>query len=541
LRLIEGLKIKLDALDDKMNPLVEQIVNGNWVIRPSKIVRSVEGFIAEIMVVRPGFAGQAMHSMIFRFLSPNQDLKKPNEILPAEQKVFSIAHRNLKRIVESFPMIKESCSKTMESAYPYMTKGPHVHYCYLSNLLKSIDYIPQLRTKILQLIIHKLCRIDVNIPREDVELMHEVLQNSTMLTKIKAEGGGHLELNMECDYSEKENSLATVLDLCISQLFEYFDAELLIPNDSGYMELDNVFESLCLTFEKEMLTAFSANHVQFLFFYLLSHQSTYASKFLEFLWTKATCTFLPMVVRIQSMANMSGLLARALYIPIKTVKRWLTRMADWANSYVDVNVKNSHWSTVNIQAHFPFYSVCQAIFYVFAFRNKELIGSRKCVAYTRTLNLGRLVTCDLNPLKACVEMVAENFVNAAHFHQISYCRTVLERNERATIPTLLAESLDDLGEEAAAIAMNSMECFFPYDPFLLPRSRKWIDPIFRLYEPYLPELKIEKQEPSHLNTHDEDSIEMELSVSFKDSSFLASGMANLSDIKDEDSMDDYVD
>jgi len=53
-------------------------------------------------------------------------------------------------------------------------------------------------------------------------------------------------------------------------------------------------------------------------------------------------------------------------------------MSSWANTYVDEKVNGCHWSSVNINAHGFFYAVCQAIFYVFAFRNKELIGSRKC-------------------------------------------------------------------------------------------------------------------------------------------------------------------
>lgn len=62
----------------------------------------------------------------------------------------------------------------------------------------------------------------------------------------------------------------------------------------------------------------------------------------------------------------------------RVLKRWLSTLAEWANAYVDQRVKSSHWSSVNVQTHGPFYAVCQTIFYVFAFRNKDLVGSRKC-------------------------------------------------------------------------------------------------------------------------------------------------------------------
>jgi len=88
---------------------------------------------------------------------------------------------------------------------------------------------------------------------------------------------------------------------------------------------------------------------------------------------------------------------------------------------------------------------------------------------------------------------------------------------------------------------DSLEAFFPFDPYLLPRSEKWVNPTYRTYEAYLPEVKIEKQEsPNHWSDpSNEDSIDMELSTSFKDkdcSHFMARLMDS-SDIKDEP-MDD---
>ncbi len=56
------------------------------------------------------------------------------------------------------------------------------------------------------------------------------------------------------------------------------------------------------------------------------------------------------------------------------------------------------------------------------------------------------------------------------------------------------------------------------------RSRKWIDPTYRKYQEYCSEVKIEKSDSpskperrrSPKDENDEDSIDMELSTSFKD-------------------------
>lgn len=67
------------------------------------------------------------------------------------------------------------------------------------------------------------------------------------------------------------------------------------------------------------------------------------------------------------------------------------------------------------------------------------------------------------------------------------------------------------------------------------RSKKWVDPIYRIYDPYLPEVKMEKCEsparPDRFSDENEDSIEMELGSSYKDSQFMT--MARFMNIKDE--------
>ncbi|KHJ41152.1 hypothetical protein D918_08738 [Trichuris suis] len=50
----------------------------------------------------------------------------------------------------------------------------------------------------------------------------------------------------------------------------------------------------------------------------------------------------------------------------------------------------------------------------------------------RALQLNRLVTCTLNPLKFCDERVATNFANVARNYKIAFCHEVIERNRRAS-------------------------------------------------------------------------------------------------------------
>ena len=82
-----------------------------------------------------------------------------------------------------------------------------------------------------------------------------------------------------------------------------------------------------------------------------------------------------------------------------------------------------------------------------------------------------------------------------------------------------------------------------YYLLLCYRSRKWIDSIYRTYEPYLEEVKVEKTEPT---VDTEDSIEMELGsyTETRTNGFYCNGTIPFkfkSDVKDELVMDSFMD
>ena len=56
-----------------------------------------------------------------------------------------------------------------------------------------------------------------------------------------------------------------------------------------------------------------------------------------------------------------------------TVRDCLSMMIDWVHNYIS----HADYNRVSAAHHGPFYSVCQAIFYVFAFKHRELLAMPK--------------------------------------------------------------------------------------------------------------------------------------------------------------------
>lgn len=86
----------------------------------------------------------------------------------------------------------------------------------------------------------------------------------------------------------------------------------------------------------------------------------------------------------------------------------------------------------------------------------------------QSLNLNKIVSCKLNPLKFCQTAVIQNFAAVTRNYQLAYCYPIIERNSRSNLPIIHTTSR----------FVNWLDMFFPFDPYLLPASGQRIDPLY---------------------------------------------------------------
>lgn len=161
----------------------------------------------------------------------------------------------------------------------------------------------------------------------------------------------------------------------------------------------------------------------------------------------------------------------------------LKRLMEWIHKYIAAREerKSSKRSGddpffCDLKAHGPFYAACQAAFYIFAFRHQEFVaGGRKEMEFLSALGFQQVVTCSLNPLRVIMPSVVSNFSALVRHLQLAYCDTIIARNARITLPVV--GSLSQSGGSKALL----LDSFFPFDPYLLKKSRHYIDDSFRVY------------------------------------------------------------
>lgn len=86
------------------------------------------------------------------------------------------------------------------------------------------------------------------------------------------------------------------------------------------------------------------------------------------------------------------------------------------------------------------------------------------MVFLESLNLGKIVTCRLNPLRVCQPNIVQYFAAITRNYQLAYCYSVIEHNLRNTLPTMYR---DDKG--FVTISNNVLEAFYPFDPYILER------------------------------------------------------------------------
>ncbi|ODM89282.1 RNA polymerase I-specific transcription initiation factor RRN3 [Orchesella cincta] len=512
-----ALQAHVDKIDDdNWNVIVQTLLYAMTPRNCGSCFTALEKFVNELLIHRPNYANPILQVLIMKLVRVNNPNTASDMPSLMEMKGFDVAIKLICRVVEvvGVKRLTRPLLNMLTTTYPYFLRPPLTHFYYIRNLL-TVNQLAgnSLTYSILSVIIHKIANLDSLLPREILE--SEQLQsltlpkveknqstNSYIITGVDAE-----EFIMEIltAYNRVESEIehtqqVAALDICLSYVISY---------------LVNVHESLNFTallsiFEAEILPIFNANCVQFCFFELINLKEEFLHGFLNFLWKKFSNVSTPAVLRVQAVGYIAGVLARSTKVDRRTLKRWISRLATYAHEYLDSKSTSSlsHWSNVNIHAHAPFYAVCQAIFYTFAFRHFELVYGNmphlkeedkndankpnihslppptSASSFIYSLNLQRLITSDLNPLKACTPNVAKTFVTAAHAYQISYCKTVLERNNRANIRNLIYDNMRDVSNDNEERGVNLLnESFFPFDPLPLAYCKMIIEDDFRIYDP----------------------------------------------------------
>ncbi|KAL1780259.1 RNA polymerase I-specific transcription initiation factor RRN3 [Sigmodon hispidus] len=414
--------------------LINIILRLPWLKRSQTVVEEYLAFLGNLVSAQTVFLRPCLSMIASHFVPPRVIVKEggidvsdsddEDENLPGN---FDTCHRALQIITRYVPSTPWFLMPILVDKFPFVKKSERTLECYVHNLLRISVYFPTLRREILELIIEKLLKLDVSVSRQDIEDAEEAATQSCGtettegLFNMDEDEDTEPEKKADLDWSSQmAHPIAERLDILLSLLLSYIEDVCRVDGNIDNNKTKDLYRDLISIFDKLLLPTHASCHVQFFMFFLCSFKLGFAEAFLEHLWKKLQDPNNPAIIR-QAAANYIGsLLARAKFIPLIT----------------------------------------------------------EGLRYLQSLNFERIVLSQLNPLKICLPSVVNFFAALTNKYQLVFCYTIMERNNRQMLPVIRSTA----GGDSVQTCTNPLDTFFPFDPCVLKRSKKFIDPIYQIWE-----------------------------------------------------------
>lgn len=458
-----------------------------WVGRSQAVVEEYLAFLSNLVSAQTVYL-RACLKMVVSHFTPRRVTICEGGVLVSDSddedenltRCFDRSHQALQLISRYVPSTSRFLMPILQENFPFVKKSARTLECYVHNLLRVTTYLPSLRRDILKLIVDRMLKLDVAASRSDIEDAEEIAQSHDRSEE------GLFDMDEDMPTADAPSALVTAhpvaerLDSLMVVLMAYVKDVCHLNGSLNMEQTKDLYRHLMSIFDELVLPTYFSSHVQFILFYLCSFRLALSEAFLDHQWKILQSPSQMAVVRQAAAGYLGSFLARAKFVPISTVRACLDLLIPWIHRYIDSQDSSGKQACVDIGLHGPFYSACQAVFYTLIFRHRAMLegNMKKGLEYLQSLNLERVVYCQLNPLKVCLPAVTSMFAAVTRKYQVVLCYTIIERNNRQLLPVVRSST----GGECVTTNTNPLDSFFPFDPYLLKRSGQLIEPLYQVWE-----------------------------------------------------------
>ncbi|CAG8935872.1 unnamed protein product [Penicillium salamii] len=497
-----GLLSHVASLDRSCSGLVSAVINSEWLGRDEAYVKLFIRFLGNLAAAQGSYLSPVLKMLASNLTTVPRGLGRlPGYTVVPASTIHTRTHMALRHILRLIPAGSGALSPILTSQFPFDSDPASMNIAYTRNLIQMIGYAPELQSDILALVTEKLVKIDVQIQVDMEDYEDEIGDNLVHAAEEEEEEDD--DASVASDESEddddgksgkkiKEN--ISKVDGMIDLLFEYFAP----PFASGSLnDKENALDLLLSHFQTIILPTYRSRHTQFLLFHFSQASPAlidrFASTFVQLIFNKLQ----PGIMRQSAAAYLASFVARGAHISGEVVRDVFDLLLTHLNS-LRMDYEGACRGP-DLRRYGPFYSTAQALLYIFCFRWRDLTTAAADgdsydqvdeleptqVAFPPNIKefLHKCIYSRLNPLKVCSPAIVSEFARIAHHFQFLYVYPLLETNKRMritafrSISTLADPRFSHVGREIRA-GDNSgyqLDAYFPFDPYQLPRSRRWLE------------------------------------------------------------------
>lgn len=437
----------------------------------------------------------------------------------------------IRHILRLVPAASGSLVPILSTNFPFGSDPVKANVAYTRNLIRMMDYAPELQSDILALIMERLVKIDVQI-QIDMDDFEDEVGEDIIEDVTGPEYAGFVDEDKEDD-EDDDDSVASdddmdaeamrvkavrdnirKLDCMIDIMFEYYNPAF----TSGTLnDQANAFDLLLNHFTSIILPTYRSRHPQFLLFHFTQTSPILIDRFATTCVNKLLDPRQAAVTRQSVAAYLASFVARGAHVSSGVVQDVFyllgTHIANLRLDYEDT------CRGPDLRSYSTFYSTAQAILYIFCFRWRDLTttahdedghndntnGNNHSNNNYHDLDLDDItfpsqvkeilhqtIYSKLNPLKICSPPIVSEFARIAHHLRILYVYPLLETNKRIRVSnnpsfrrnitasssysdTRFSQGQAERETRAGGDGGNQLDAYFPFDPYHLPRSLRWLD------------------------------------------------------------------
>ena len=420
-----------------------------------------------------------------------------------------VALRTLLRLV---PTGSNVLAGVLDSNFPGTSSTKKAHIRYVHNLLTIIDYAPELRCEIYALITDRVVKIDVQVQIDIAGLADDagdgIVRGISQSREevIDQSDGEDSEIDSDDEdegiesESQKEKKITAnieKLDLMLDIMFETYDSLFSDPKQSA-IGLD----TLLAQFDSIILPTYRSRHTQFLLFHFAQTTPRLVDIFIGILLRTAFDKSCAAIIRQASAAYLASFVARGKHVSTSIVRDVFDYIAGQLSQLRTQHIPGCRGP--DPRRYSLYYALVQALLYIFCFRWRDLIikpddpitPSPPLLPYGTDPDeeekqhptflpgirdaLNQNVFSKLNPLRVCAPVIAEQFASMAYHLGVMYVYALLESNKRVPLaPIISADRRETALTRKKGDEWQRLDGYFPFDPYRLPRSKRWVEDDYR--------------------------------------------------------------
>jgi RNA polymerase I-specific transcription initiation factor RRN3 len=535
--------------------LVRAVLACEWMGRDESFVKAYMHFLGSLasaqgayvgmvlgMLVGHFHGGKTFRAMLSRAMSNVSIVRLSSGRLPGcpdvnRDQLYSRAHVALKYLLRLIPSASSTLSPILAAKFPYVEETRKLQITYIENLIRLAEYAPELKSDVLALITDRLVKIDVQMQVDlddiDDEVASAIVQAISLNPSREKDDDGDdsdsdvdsvtsdEDLNSDAKRIKEVQGNVEKMDAILDLLFTIYSPHFEDPNS---VEAASMFEILLGHFANIILPTYRSRHTQFLLFHFAQTAEHLVDQFAGTCVQLAFQSGRPAILKQSSAAYLASFVARGAHVQphvVRTVFELIGNNLDHTRAENELTCRGP-----DLKRYSTFYAMTQALLYIFCFRWRDLITlpdileeDDPAAFIGQDLNwtpgiketLSRTIYSKLNPLKICSPPIVAEFAKIAHHLRFMYVYPLLETNKRIRLSQFSSSqgngALRDTGNGGNSESWHQLDAYFPFDPYQLPVSKRWIENDYIQWKG-IPGLNQEEDEDES-GEEEEDSVELD--------------------------------